>query len=94
MEKHSENTPLKSLDVWEDDLLSRYPDPENIAQKSTEEFRNYDKTEKDGVREFYRLNHKYQTYDFVLQKEKEFFEIRQEGNARMGRISVSQSACR
>ena len=75
MEKHSENTPLKSLDVWEDDLLSRYPDPENIAQKSTEEFRNYDKTEKDGVREFYRLNHKYQTYDFVLQKEKEFLKF-------------------
>jgi hypothetical protein len=33
MEKYSEKTPLKSLDVWEDDVLARYPDPEIIAQK-------------------------------------------------------------
>lgn len=75
MEKYSEKTPLKSLDVWEDDVLARYPDPESIAQKSTEEFRNYDTTEKDRVREFYRLNHKYQTYDFVRNKEKEFLKF-------------------
>ena len=75
MEKYSEKTPLKSLDVWEDDVLARYPDPEKIAQKSTEDFRNYDKTEKDRVREFYRLNHKYQTYDFVRNKEKEFLKF-------------------
>ena len=75
MEKYSENAPLKSLDVWEDDVLARYPDPESIAQKSTEDFRNYDSTEKDRVREFYRLNHKYQTYDFVRGKEKEFLKF-------------------
>ena len=75
MEKYSENSPLKSLDVWEDDVLARYPDPESIAQKSTEDFRNYDSTEKDRVREFYRLNHKYQTYDFVRGKEKEFLKF-------------------
>ena len=55
MEKYSENAPLKSLDVWEDDVLARYPDPETIAEKSTDEYRNYDNTEKDTVREFYRL---------------------------------------
>ena len=75
MEKYSENAPLKSLDVWEEDVLARYPDPESIAQKSTEDFRNYDSTEKDRVREFYRLNHKYQTYEFVRNKEKEFLKF-------------------
>ncbi|HVM89361.1 MAG TPA: inositol oxygenase family protein [Puia sp.] len=69
----NEQNPLASLDVWEDDLLERYPDPESIAQnKSTEEFRNYEDPKRDTVREFYRLNHTYQTYDFVLGKEKQF----------------------
>ncbi len=73
MNTQFEAVPLKNLDEWEDDLLRRYPDPENIATaKSTEEYRNYDKPERDTVREFYRLNHTYQTYDFVMQKEKEF----------------------
>jgi inositol oxygenase len=75
MEKKSENMPLKSLDVWEDDVLARYPEPDSIAKKSTEDFRDYNNTERDTVREFYRLNHKYQTYDFVLNKEKEFLKF-------------------
>ena len=65
----SEINPLSSLDVWEDDVLERYPDPSSIASdKSTEEYRNYESPERDTVREFYRLNHTYQHYDFVLQK--------------------------
>ena len=44
-------------------------------QKSKEEFRNYDNPERDTVREFYRLNHKYQTYDFVMEKQKEFLQF-------------------
>lgn len=72
----SELNPLSSLDVWEDDLLDRYPDPESIAEgKSTEEFRNYDKPARDSVREFYRLNHTYQTYDFVLEKKNDFLKF-------------------
>ena len=36
-----EINPLESLDEWEDDLLKRYPDPEQIAtSKSTDEYRN------------------------------------------------------
>lgn len=71
--KPSNDQPLKSLDEWEDDLLRRYPDPESIAiGKSEEEFRNYDDPARDTVREFYRLNHTYQTYDFVLQKEAQY----------------------
>ena len=39
MKNQFEAVPLKSLDDWEEDLLRRYPDPENIATaKSTEEY--------------------------------------------------------
>jgi len=69
-------TPLASLDEWEEDLLTRYPDPESITQgKKTEEFRNYDTPVRDTVREFYRLNHTYQTYDFVVQKKANFLKF-------------------
>jgi inositol oxygenase len=71
-----EAVPLKNLDEWEDDLLRRYPDPDTIvAGKTTEEFRNYENPERDTVREFYRLNHKYQAYDFVMQKREEFLSF-------------------
>jgi inositol oxygenase len=70
----SETAPLTSLDQWEDDLLSRYPEPDAARQghKSKEDYRNYNTPERDTVREFYRLNHTYQTYDFVREKEREF----------------------
>jgi inositol oxygenase len=64
---------LKSLDEWEDDLLLRYPDPKSAAgKKETEGYRNYEDPARDTVREFYRLNHRYQTYEFVLEKREEF----------------------
>jgi inositol oxygenase len=70
------STPLKSLDEWEDDLLTRYPDPDTIVtEKKAEEYRNYDNPQRDTVREFYRLNHTYQTYDFVMQKRDEFLSF-------------------
>jgi inositol oxygenase len=75
-DKSPEMNPLSSLDVWEDDLLQRYPDPESIAQgKTTEEYRNYETPGRDSVREFYRLNHKYQTYEFVQEKRAEFLQF-------------------
>ena len=41
--------------------------------KSKEEYRDYDTSDRaEGVKNFYRLNHQYQTYDFVSKKEKEF----------------------
>jgi len=71
-----EAAPLASLDEWEEDLLKRYPDPDSIAQgKKTEEYRNYDTPVRDTVREFYRLNHTYQTYDFVVQKKADFLQF-------------------
>lgn len=69
-----EIAPLASLEQWEEDLLQRYPE-EGKPAKAKEEYRNYDDPQRDTVREFYRLNHSYQTYDFVLQKEKEFLQF-------------------
>jgi inositol oxygenase len=67
------NSPLKSLDEWEDDLLQRYPDPASIAQgKSADAYRNYEDPRRDTVKEFYRLNHTCQTYEFVMNKKEEF----------------------
>ena len=66
---NAEISPLASLDQWEDDLLVRYPEADT---KAKDDYRNYDDPARDTVREFYRLNHTYQTYDFVREKEREF----------------------
>lgn len=69
------NNPMDDIDDWEDDLLHRYPDPDD-NKKDKEDYRNYVDSERvDGVREFYRLNHKFQTYDFVGRKEDEFLKF-------------------
>lgn len=70
-----EINPLQSIEQWEDDVLIRYPEAGQPA-KAKEEFRNYETSAKDAtVREFYRLNHKYQTYNFVREKEKDFLQF-------------------
>jgi inositol oxygenase len=67
---------LNSLEEWEDDLLKRYPDPTTIAkEKTTEEYRNYEDPSRDTVKEFYRLNHTYQTFDFVMEKKTNFLKF-------------------
>jgi inositol oxygenase len=73
-QKNEKMNPLSSLEVWEDDVLKRYPEP-GVPEKAKEEFRNYDSPEIDSVREFYRLNHKYQTYDNVLAKKENFLKF-------------------
>lgn len=68
-----EKNPLKDLDHWEDDLLKRYPEPE---VKAKEEYRNYEDSDRDAtVRQFYKLNHTFQTFDFVKEKEAEFLQF-------------------
>ncbi len=75
---------MQDVDDWESDLLSRYPDPE-VSKKTKEEFRNYIDSEREaGVREFYRLNHKFQTYEFVTEKEKDFLKFDHAGDVAMG----------
>jgi inositol oxygenase len=63
------NRPLAGLEEWEDFLKDRYPEPATVQQtfratnpnKKKEEFRNYEANARPSVREFYRLNHRYQT---------------------------------
>ena len=69
-----ELNPLQSIEQWEDDVLVRYPEPD-VPAKTKEEFRDYDNPQRDTVREFYRLNHTYQTYDFVKEKQKDFLQF-------------------
>lgn len=67
--------PLSSIEVWEEDVLERYPTPDSTFSKTKEEYRNYDNPARDTVREFYKMNHTYQTYDFVVEKEKDFLKF-------------------
>lgn len=69
-----ETNPLQSIEQWEDDVLIRYPEA-NQPAKEKEEFRNYEDTKRAGVKEFYRLNHTYQSFDFVMEKKKEFLQF-------------------
>jgi inositol oxygenase len=73
--ENGKNYPLNRLDDWEEDLLQRYPVADPLPVQNEAAFRDYENTQKDGVREFYRLNHSYQTYDFVLIKKKEFLQF-------------------
>ena len=79
METISGNTqqPLGNLDEWEDFLKERYPEPFKATdpEKRPEQFRNYETTARPSVREFYRLNHHHQTFDFVQAKRKEFLGL-------------------
>ncbi len=70
----NEIAPLASIEEWEDDVLIRYPEP-NKPAKTKEEYRNYNTPQRDTVKEFYRLNHTYQTYDFVSAKEADFLKF-------------------
>ncbi len=68
--------PLQSLDEWEEDVLKRYPTPESIStEKKAAAFRNYEAPARDTVKEFYRQNHTWQSYDFVQQKRSEFLQF-------------------
>ncbi len=69
-----EINPLQSIEQWEDDVLTRYPEP-NEPAKAKEAFRNYEDPKRETVKEFYRLNHQYQSYDFVQQKKNDFLKF-------------------
>lgn len=67
-----ESGSLEHLDAWEESLLSRYPP----AAKNKEAFRDYRAEARLSVKDFYRLNHRYQTLDFVLTKKREHLPLR------------------
>jgi inositol oxygenase len=69
--------PLERLDDWDEFLKSRYP--EEVAEasgKKPEQFRDYRAAARPSVKEFYRLNHRHQTYDFVRGKREEYLPLR------------------
>jgi inositol oxygenase len=80
--------PLQSLEEWEDFVKGRYPEPgkeeAGAAKKPTvgydpekkqAEFRNYEADARPTVREFYRLNHLNQTYEFAQAKRREYLGL-------------------
>jgi inositol oxygenase len=78
------HSPLQSLEEWEDFLKERYPDPASSPDKpfeatdpnkQKEQFRNYEADARPTVREFYRQNHRHQTYEFAQAKRKEFLSL-------------------
>ncbi|MEM6634061.1 MAG: inositol oxygenase family protein [Bacteroidota bacterium] len=74
MDKYTTHHPkLDMEELWEEDLKIRYPEPET---KAKEDYRNYDDPERNTVREFYRLNHTYQSFDFVKEKEAEYTKLK------------------
>src|SRR5271157_44552 len=88
-------SPLGSFDEWEDFLKQRYPEaPSDTGKlasakpsvgtdpnKKPEEFRDHTSDVRPSVKEFYRLNHTYQTREFVLAKQREYAN---RGRTRMG----------
>ena len=56
------------MEEWDEFLKGRYREG-----KSEKEFRQYDATANPGVANFYKLNHENQTFDYVIQKEKQYF---------------------
>ena len=69
---NSPDNPLDRLDDWEEFVEARYPEP---GQKPREDYRDYDNPARESVREFYRLHHRSQTYEFACQKRQEFLGL-------------------
>lgn len=66
--------PLENIDDWDDDILKRYP--EKTTEKTKKEFRDYQNSNRaKTVREFYKLNHQYQSFEFVSKKEDRFLKF-------------------
>jgi len=60
--------PLENLEEWEDFVAER-------VKESGEKFRDYRAEARSTVKEFYRLNHRYQTLEFVREKKREFLSL-------------------
>ncbi len=65
-------------------MKGRYPEPPPPPakpfravdpEKKAEDFRRYDLDARPSVREFYRLNHRHQTYEFVRAKKEEYLSL-------------------
>ncbi len=65
--------PLAHLDDWEQLLAARYGSEASDKPKAA--FRDYRAEARPSVKEFYRLNHRHQTLDFVLEKKREYLPL-------------------
>jgi inositol oxygenase len=63
--------PLERLDQWDDFVKARYR-----PERKKEEFRVYDESSPQVVKDFYRLNHAGQTRAFVKAKQAEYLPLR------------------
>ncbi|HLK57349.1 MAG TPA: inositol oxygenase family protein [Chthonomonadaceae bacterium] len=70
-ERENAHAPLQDLDAL-DDLHREEAATANKTTKTAEQFRDYAAEARASVKEFYRLNHRYQTLDFVLAKKREY----------------------
>src|SRR5215475_983260 len=61
------NEPMNQLEDWDDFVATRYR-----QGKTEDEFRNYEADANPGVTQFYKQNHEFQTFDFVIQKKAEY----------------------
>lgn len=65
--------PANVIHAWEEFIEEGvYPVPN---AKAKDDYRNYETPARETVREFYRENHRQQTYDFVQQKRAEFLGL-------------------
>jgi len=65
---------MQHVDDWEESLQARYPAAD--SGKPKEAFRDYRAEARPSVKEFYRLNHRFQTFDFVQEKKREYLPLR------------------
>lgn len=63
---------LCGAEQWENSVKNR------PSSKDEENYRIYNESTPDHVKNFYRLNHAHQTLDFVLQKEHEYLPLRRQ----------------
>ncbi|MGH7679717.1 MAG: inositol oxygenase family protein [Gemmatimonadaceae bacterium] len=72
--------PMNHVDDWEESLAARYPPASlpvrDTADKPEAEFRDYSQNVRPEIREFYRLNHRHQTLDFVRGKKEQYLPLR------------------
>jgi inositol oxygenase len=69
----ADSTSTDALHAWEEFIEEQvYPEPGARAKK---DYRNYDNPARETVREFYKQNHREQTYDFVQQKRAEYLGL-------------------
>jgi inositol oxygenase len=75
MTRHSsvESARQNVLHAWEEFIEEQvYPRP---GAKAQEDYRNYNNPAQDTVREFYKQNHRAQTFEFVSKKRDEFLAL-------------------